>query len=113
MSVKRNYRIREWAIIKEDILDSKGALRVAGGQEAQIVVYDPTKHSDCPHGLRVDVNSTTPIFVSEDQLEKHPTRPIPTSIWTDHPEEYYNHPGNPRYHELRAQGWRIDPATIA
>lgn len=112
MTIVRNYRIKEWVIIKEDIIDGKGALRVAGGQEAQIVVYDPSKHADCPHGLRVDINSIVPIFVNEDQITKHPQRSVPSDVWTDHPEEYYRHPANPKHEQLRAQGWKINPATI-
>ena len=112
MSVDRKFKTVEWVTAKDNIVDSKGAVVLPSGQEAQIVVYDPVKHEDSPYGIRIDPSSSAVFFVKEDQLLKHPTRKAPSDIWTANPAEYYRHPDNPRHEELRGQGWKIDPKTV-
>lgn len=113
MTTERKFKVVEWVTANGDIVDSKGNLVLVNGQEAQIVIYDPIKHPDSPYGIRIDLSSSFVFYAKEDQLLKHPTRKEPSDIWTSNPSEYYSHPDNPRHEELRHQGWRIDPATIA
>lgn len=95
------------------ITDMKGSeVYLNVGESARIMVFDPEKYPATPYGLRKESEHTTRNYVAENQLMADPAHPRKPRVWEDNPAERYDHPDNPRHEELRAQGWKIDPATL-
>ncbi len=99
------------------LMNEKGDVYLEPGEIARVMVFDPSGHEDAPYGLRKEQNAVTGTpaehitknYFSAAQLDASPIHPVKGDIWTDHPEEYYSHPANPRYEELRHSNWRVDP----
>lgn len=108
----RVFRAGQMILAKVQLVDSSGSVYLEAGEEARIMMCDPVKYPDRPYGLRKADEHTTKNFFAAEQLEFHPGHPKSTDSWEVKPESWYRHPKHPRHEELRAAGWKIDPATI-
>jgi len=97
---------------KVQLLDHSGHVYMEAGDTARIMMCDPSKYPDRPYGLRKADEHITRNFFPEDQIEAHPDYPKSVDSWEVKPESWFRHPKHPRHEELRAQGWKIDPATL-
>lgn len=71
MAIERNYRTGEWIYASCDIIDSTGKIYLTEGEEARIMVFDPSK-GETPYGLRGTEGTLTAAYVSEAQMRKNP-----------------------------------------
>lgn len=108
----REFRASQIVRAKVTLVDAKGEVYLHEGQEARIMMCDPEKYPDRPYGLRKADEHVTRNFFAAEQLEAHPEHPAKVSVWEANPAERYSHPSHSRHEELRACGWRVDPATI-
>jgi len=108
----RSFRAAQIVRAKTTLLDAKGEVYLHEGESARIMMCDPEKFPDRPYGLRKTDEHITRNFFAEDLLEACPDNPRKYLVWEDNPAERFDNPGHPRHEELRAQGWKIDPATL-
>lgn len=109
----RKFRVGQVIRAAFPIVDPKGGeVYLNAGEQARIMVCDPEKYPSNPYGLRKEDEHITRTFVDEAAIYADPDHPRKYLVWEDNPAERYDHPTNPRYEELRAQGWKIDPATL-
>lgn len=108
----RQFRAGQIVKAINTLTNSKGDVYLEAGETARIMMCDPEKHPDRPYGLRKSDEHITREFFAEDQLMADPANPRKYSVWDDNPAERYDHPDNPRYEELRAQGWKIAPESL-
>lgn len=70
--MSRQFKTGEWFIAKEDIV-AKNAVLVPAGEEARIMVYDPSK-GETPYGIRTVTGFITEAYVAESVMVKNPAR---------------------------------------
>jgi hypothetical protein len=109
----RKFRVGQIIRASFPIADPKGGeIYLNAGEQATIMVCDPEKYPSNPYGLRKADEHITRVYVDEAAIVADPDHPRKYRVWEDNPAERYDHPDNPRHEELRAQGWKIDPATL-
>lgn len=106
------FKVSEYVVANEDLMDNKGYLYLATGECAQIIILDPSKRPETPYGLRKPTENHATQYFAESKLELSPNHSRKKDVWTDNPKEYYRHPENPKHEQLRSVGWRVDPATV-